>query len=371
MVTEETKQAICNAADKLWLTHGPLAREFERAISGYIGQKYGVFCNSGSSANLLALSALTAPELGERRIKPGDEVITTALNFPTTVAPIIQVGAVPVFVDVDLNLEVQSFEASDNTKAFIINHILGFPTQIRMSDDYWCIEDCCDALGTLLWTGNAGEYGDLSTFSFYPAHHITAGEGGMVCTSDPLLRRLLLSFRDWGRACWCEPGQDNACGHRYDGDYDHKYSYSHIGYNLKATELQAAIGLQQFQHIDEWAEIRQRNFERYLEHDELRKKFDLLGHYTRDVVPFGFPLLTKKDNRNALMRWLDGHGIGNRPIFGGNILRQRAFKDVKYRVVGDLHNTNLIHDRGFFTGCWHGLTVEHVDFVCEKLMEFE
>lgn len=376
------KNAIIEVANAEWYTHGRKCEQFESMLAEYIGVKHAAMCNSGSSANLLALSALTAPELGDRRIKPGDEVITTALAFPTTVNPIIQVGAVPVFVDVYENMMPNLFLESaitPKTKAIIFCHTLGFSFNARwvknfcVSKNLWFIEDCCDALGSEINGRKCGSFGDFSTFSFYTAHHIMTGEGGAVCTSNSALAKIAVSFRDWGRDCTCKPGQDNACGRRYEGGYDHKYTFSHIGYNLKATEFQGALGCIQMREIDQFEAIRKRNYSALAEAG-LDKYLDLpYPVLPEGVSPFGFPMYCRGNERMELMRYLERHEVGNRMVFGGNLLRQPAYKnnpDIRYRVVGHLTETDYVHDRGFFVGCWHGIGVEHVDYVCEHLKRF-
>jgi CDP-6-deoxy-D-xylo-4-hexulose-3-dehydrase len=367
--------------------------EFERKFEQYLGVKDAMFCNSGSSANLLAMSALTAPELGDRRLKPGDEVITTALNFPTTVNPILQVGAVPVFVDVMIpeyvaNHQVVMDAITTKTRAIILAHTLGYPVKLhelyQLCQEWgiWLIEDCCDALGSEINGCKRGTIGDLATFSFYPAHQISTEEGGMVVTSNPLLAKLVRSFRDWGRDCWCEPGHDNTCFKRFDGPYDHKYTYSHIGYNLKGTNMAAAIGCAQMDRLQIFINLRKLNYLHLwnqlftFSRIEDYNKFNTMNNYFTSppwyaTSPFGFPLLCKPPvRRNHLCRFLDSWGVHNRPIFGGNLLRQPAYEGINYRIHGELTNTNNIHDTAFWIGCWPGLSIEQLDYAANKIAEY-
>jgi CDP-4-dehydro-6-deoxyglucose reductase, E1 len=341
---------------------------FEKRFAKKVGAKFCLLCNSGSSANLLAITALTSPLLGDRRLKQGDEVITTALNFPTTVNPIIQNGLVPVFVDVELPYYVPS-ETYIDAPACIFADTLGniTPRHIYLQDRGWLISDKCDSLG-----GEPNhEDTDISTYSFYPAHHITMGEGGAVCTNDPLLYKILKSFRDWGRDCWCKPGQDNACGHRFDGDYDHKYTYSHIGYNLKASDFQAAIGLAQLEKLDGFNEIRRHNWKRLRDGCNDLEDYFILPEATPGSNPawFGFALTirTSKPNRKTMLMELERSSIGTRHLFGGNLLRQPAYKGIQHRVIGDLHNTNLIHDNAFWIGCGPHIDDQRIDYMLETI----
>jgi CDP-6-deoxy-D-xylo-4-hexulose-3-dehydrase len=359
---------------------------FEKKFAKLVGAKYAMLCNSGSSANLLAISALTSPLLGERRLKPGDEVITTALNFPTTVNPIIQNGLVPVFVDVELPYYVpiakSIYEASENeirTRAIILSNTLGNDVNSGIEgwqDCYkiWFIRDCCDSLGTKNDLGlESGFYADITTHSFYPAHHITMQEGGAVCTTSNMLKKIITSFRDWGRDCWCERGQDNACGHRFDGDYDHKYTYSHIGYNLKCTDFQAAIGLAQLEKLDKFNEIRRHNWKRLRDGCQDLEEYFILPEPTPGSNPawFGFSLCLRRGSRLNLLRQLEKSGIGTRLLFAGNILRQPAYQNaqLKYRVIGELKNTNLIHDNAFWIGCGPHITDEMIDYMLTVIHE--
>jgi len=355
-------------------TYGDFSRKFERMLCEFVGAKYCLLTNSGSSANLIALSALTAEELGERRLKKGDEVITTALNFPTTVNPIIQCGLVPVFVDVELPYyvpEKQTFEHKSNNAiffpAFLGNEIPLIYSMFPVRTESYSLFDNCDAIN------KDCHCGDISTYSFYPAHHITTGEGGAVCTNDPLLYKLMRSFRDWGRDCWCPPNTDNSCGHRFDGEYDHKYTYSHIGYNLNMTEMQAALGVAQMSKLSEFIERRKQLFKKY--YDGLKDLEDVfwLPEATPGSDPawFGFPLtFREKHDTQSFCRTLEEkYKIGNRRMFAGNILRQPAYKDIEHRVIGDLKNTNWIMDNGFWLFLSPTITDEMADYVLEVLRD--
>lgn len=375
-----------------WLTTGRFADEFERRFAKLFGRRHAILVNSGSSANLVAFLALTSPKLGRRRITPGDEVITVAAAFPTTVNPMVQFGAVPVFVDIDLptfNVDVSRLEeaVSEKTKAVMIAHTLGNPynldavTAFCKEHKLWLIEDCCDAVGSTYRGQQVGSFGDLATVSFYPAHHITMGEGGCVITNKGQLKLLVESFRDWGRDCWCEPGKENTCGKRFDqqfGDlphgYDHKYVYSHIGYNLKLTDMQAAVGVAQLEKLDDFIQIRKDNFARLhagledLEHELM------LPEATEHSDPswFGFPLAVRPEgplSRHNLVRQLDQAGIHTRQLFGGNLLRQPAYRNIPHRVVGDLTNTDFVMDNALWIGVYPGLTEPHLDYVLGSFHE--
>lgn len=343
---------------------GKYTRQFERGMADFTRHRFGVFTNSGSSANLLALAALELPK--------GSEVITCAVNFPTTVNAIIQLGLVPVFVDADpKTLNMKDFYSCG--EATIIAHTLGNPAKIptiynRDGGIYPVIEDCCDALGSTLNGQLVGTRGVMSTYSFYPAHHITTGEGGMVMTDSPKLKKILESYRDWGRDCWCEPGEDNTCGIRYKGDYDHKYTYSRIGYNLKASDLQAAVGVAQLDRLQDFIARRRSNWE-YLRAGLAELPIEIV-EAAPDSNPswFGFAFLTHE--RNRLARYLDSKEIGNRPIMAGNILRQPAYKNIEHRVIGNLDGANKIHEQGLWIGCFPGLNTGHLDYVIEKMKGF-
>lgn len=378
--------SLVDASLDFWLTAGRYADRFEKELAAYIGAKYCLLTNSGSSANLLAVSALTSPKLGEKRLKPGDEVITTACGFPTTLNPILQNNLVPVFLDVALgtyNLQADRIEEaiSDRTKAILVPHTLGNPVDLDTvmemvkKFDLWYIEDNCDALGSRYKEKFTGTFGHISTCSFYPAHHITMGEGGAVLTSDPLLKKIIASFRDWGRDCWCDPGCDNSCRKRFDWQlgrlppgYDHKYIYSHIGYNLKLTDMQAAIGVEQLKKIPEFIKTRKENFD--LLHAALKKYEDvlILPLATRYSDPswFGFPIIVREDapfNRNEIVRYLEDRKVATRMLFGGNLLKQPAYAEIKCRVAGSLENSDLVMDALFWIGVYPGLKKEILDYI--------
>lgn len=376
-----------------WLTTGRFNDAFEKRLGEYIGVPYVLTTTSGSSANLLAMTALTSPKLGERQLKPGDEVITVAAGFPTTVNPAIQNGLVPVFVDVDIptyQIKPEMIEAaiSDKTKAIMVAHTLGNVFDLsearRVADKHnlWLIEDCCDALGSTYNGQMVGTFGDIATVSFYPAHHITMGEGGAVFTKDNELRKLIESFRDWGRDCYCAPGCDNTCKKRFDQQlgslphgYDHKYTYSHLGYNLKITDMQAACGLAQMDRVEELVQARKDNYAYLKERLVSCEEFIILPEATENSEPswFGFPITIKEDigiDRVDLLKFMDQFKIGTRLLFAGNLTRQPYFQDVEYRVVGELKNTDLIMNNTFWIGVYPGLTNDHLDFVVEKFEEF-
>jgi CDP-6-deoxy-D-xylo-4-hexulose-3-dehydrase len=390
--------SVVDSALDNWFTTGHFAEEFERKLARFVGVRCASLVNSGSSANLLAISALTSPKLGDRRLKPGDEVITVAAGFPTTVNPILQNRLVPVFVDVTLptyEIDVSQLEAalSDRTRAVMIAHTLGnvfdldAVTAFTRKHDLWLIEDCCDALGST-WLGSTGKarkvgtFGDIATVSFYPAHHITLGEGGAVLTDKPNLQVLIESFRDWGRDCWCHTGKENTCGKRFDWQlgslpcgYDHKYTYSHIGYNLKATDMQAALGVSQIEKLPNFIERRKANF-RYL-HAALKPLADclLLPEATPGSDPawFGFPIAVRQDapfTRQDLIAALEAKKIATRLLFAGNLLRQPAYQDCEYRAIGELPNTDFVMNNVFWIGVYPGLTTEMLDFVAETILRF-
>jgi CDP-4-dehydro-6-deoxyglucose reductase, E1 len=385
--------SLIDASLDFWLTTGPYAEQFEKDLADFLGVKYCLLTNSGSSANLLAVSALTSPKLGEKRLKTGDEVITTACGFPTTLNPIIQNNLVPVFIDVDLgsyNIQAKQIDEaiSEKTKAIVIPHTLGNPAdldtimKIVKKYDLWFIEDNCDALGSRYNGKHTGSFGHISTCSFYPAHHITMGEGGAVITSDPLLKKIIMSFRDWGRDCWCDPGCDNTCKKRFDwqlGDlpqgYDHKSIYSHIGYNLKATDMQAAVGVEQLKKLPGFIEKREDNFN--LLYQELKKYEDyfILPHSTPYSKPswFGFPLLVRSDalfSRESIVTYLEEKKIATRMLFGGNLLRQPGYKEIQYRIVDSLKNTDFVMNNLFWIGVYPGLTKDMVDYIEQCFKEF-
>ena len=390
---EKEMTTLVDSALDFWLTTGRFAKQFEEELANFLGVKYCLLTNSGSSANLLALSALTSKKLGEKRLKPGDEVITTAAGFPTTINPIIQNNLIPVFLDVEpgtYNIMADKIEKaiSQKTRAIMLAHTLGNPFDlekvmtIAQKYNLWFIEDNCDAFGSLYKGKFTGTFGHISTLSFYPAHHITMGEGGALITNDTLLKRLIESFRDWGRDCWCAPGYDNTCGKRFSWQlgnlpygYDHKYIYSHIGYNVKATDLQAAVGLAQLKKLPEFAEARRKNYQRIYE--GLKKYEDrlILPKVTPGSDPcwFGF-LITVKDNagftKNEIVRFLEEKRIATRMLFAGNITRQPLFENVKFRVVGDLANTDLIMNNAFWIGVYPGLTNEMIDYILDVFNNF-
>jgi CDP-6-deoxy-D-xylo-4-hexulose-3-dehydrase len=390
---EKELQLMVEASLDGWLTTGRFNEAFEKRLAEYLGVPYLLTTTSGSSANLLALTALTSPKLGERRLKPGDEVITVAAGFPTTVNPAIQNGLIPVFVDVDIptyQIKPEMIEAavSEKTKAIMIAHTLGNTFDLtearRVADKYnlWLIEDCCDALGSTYNGQMVGTFGDIATVSFYPAHHITMGEGGAVFTKDKELRKLVESFRDWGRDCYCAPGCDNTCGCRFDQQlgtlphgYDHKYTYSHLGYNLKITDMQAACGLAQMDSVEAFVQARKDNFA-YLKAGLVNcEEFIILPEATEHADPswFGFPITIKPESgidRVDLLKFMDQNKIGTRLLFAGNLTRQPYFEGVEYRVVGELTNTDLIMNHTFWIGVYPGLTQEHLNFVIEKFEEF-
>ena len=389
---QELKNMVDASLDA-WLTTGRFNRAFEEKLAAFLGVKYGITVNSGSSANLVAFSALTSPKLGERAIKKGDEVIGVAAGFPTTVNPIIQFGAIPVFVDVDLhthnvNADLIEQAMTPKTKAIMLAHTLGNPFNLEkikaLCEKYnlWLVEDCCDALGATYNGQKVGTFGDIATLSFYPAHHITMGEGGAVFTNNAELKTIAESFRDWGRDCYCAPGCDNTCNCRFSqqhGDlpfgYDHKYVYSHLGYNLKISDMQAACGLAQLDRVEEFIEKRRKNFA-YLK-NRLQTLTDFL--YLPEATPnsdpswFGFPITLKEESgttRVDLLRFLDQHKIGTRLLFAGNLTKQPYFKGVEYRVVGDLTNTDITMNQTFWVGIYPALGEEHLEYIAEKLEEY-
>ena len=387
---------ICSVVDSAldgWFTTGRFAKDFERKLARFVGVRSASLVNSGSSANLVALSALTSPKLGERQLKPGDEVITVAAGFPTTVNPILQNRLVPVFLDVTLptyEIDVTRLEEaySPKTKAVMIAHTLGnvfdldAVTAFCKKYNLWLVEDCCDALGSTYKGRKVGTFGDISTVSFYPAHHITMGEGGAVMTDKPALQVLIDSFRDWGRDCWCEPGVDNTCGKRFDWQlgtlpcgYDHKYTYSHVGYNLKATDMQAALGVSQIEKLPQFIEKRKENFAYLKNALKPLEEFLLLPVATENSDPswFGFPIGVKTSapfTRDQLTRALETQKIGTRLLFAGNLLRQPAYEGYEYRVIGDLANTDYVMNQVFWIGVYPGLTTEMLDFIAKTMTEF-
>lgn len=390
---------LVDSALEFWLTSGRYTEEFEKKLAEYLGVTYCSFVNSGSSANLLAFMSLTSPLLEERQVKPGDEVITVAAGFPTTVAPIIQYGAVPVFVDVTIpqyNIDAEQVEEAitDKTKAIMVAHTLGNPfnlekiVKICKKYNLWLIEDNCDALGSTYTidgkTKLTGTVGDIGTSSFYPPHHMTTGEGGAVYTNNPLLNRIVRSFRDWGRDCQCAPGQDNFCGNRFTQKYgelpvgyDHKYVYSHFGYNLKATDMQAAVGCAQLDKFPSFVERRKQNFK--MLYEGLKDLDDKLilpeKEPNSDPSWFGF-MITVKDNlnRNDIVQYLETHGVQTRMLFAGNLIKHPCFDqirgdDSKYRVIGNLENTDKIMKDTFWIGVYPGMTNEKLDYMIKCIKE--
>lgn len=376
-----------------WLTTGRYADEFEARFAAFLGVRHALLCNSGSSANLLAVSTLTSPRLGERRLGPGDEVVTVAAGFPTTVNPILLNGAVPVFVDVELgtyDVDVARLAEAigPRTRAIALAHTLGNPfdvdgvTSLAKEHDLWLVEDNCDAVGSRYRGQLTGTFGDLATVSFYPAHHITMGEGGCVLTDSGVLKKIVESFRDWGRDCWCAPGDQNTCGRRFDwqlGDlphgYDHKYVYSHVGYNLKATDMQAAVGVAQLDKLPEFIDRRRRNWDRLRAGVADLEEWFVLPEPTPGSEPswFGFALTVRPGapfGRHELVQYLEERRIATRLLFGGNLTRQPAYRDAPHRIVGRLDNADVVTDGTFWVGVYPGLTEPMLDFVVETLHAF-
>lgn len=388
----EEMQALVDSSLDFWLTTGRFAKQFETEFAQFMGVRGSVLVNSGSSANLVALTTLTSHQLKDRALRPGDEVITCAAGFPTTVNPIIQNRLVPVFLDVHVpsyNLDVTRLEEaiSPKTKAIMIAHTLGNPfelervLEVAKRHKLWVIEDTCDAVGATYKGKRVGSFGDLATTSFYPAHHITMGEGGAVLTSDPALKKIAESFRDWGRDCWCDPGVDNTCGKRFDWQlgalphgYDHKYTYSHIGYNLKATDMQAAVGVAQLKRLPHFIAARQKNFARL--HAALRplEEFLILPEAAPHAEPswFGFPVSVRNGSplrRDQLIRAIEGRKIGTRLLFGGNLLRQPAYANIEHRVVGMLDGADKVTRDTFWLGVFPGLTDAMIDHIAGTVHE--
>ena len=384
---------LTDASLDFWLTAGKYAAEFEKKLASFIGVKYCVLVNSGSSANLIAVCCLTSPLLKEKRLMPGDEVITTACGFPTTLSPILQNNLVPVFVDVALgtyNIDVRKLEKAitRKTRAIFVAHTLGNPVeldkilQVVRKHNLWFIEDNCDALGSKYRGKYTGEFGHVSTCSFYPAHHITMGEGGAVLTDDSLLRRIVVSFRDWGRDCWCEPGHDNTCKKRFlqqSGNlpfgYDHKYVYSHIGYNLKVTDMQAAVGVAQMEKLPMFIQLRQKNFLALYTRLKKYEKYLLLPETTKYSEPswFGFPVAVRETapfNRSDIVNYLENHKIATRMLFGGNLLKQPAYQNIKHRVFGSHKNTDYVMNNLFWLGVYPGITKEKLKYIFRIIDEF-
>lgn len=397
---EKEMCSLTDATLDFWLTTGRFSDRFEKEFAEWIGVKYAHLVNSGSSANLIAFTVLTAPELGERQIKRGDEVITVACGFPTTVTPILQYGAVPVFVDVTVpqyNIDVSKLEEalSAKTKAVMIAHTLGNPFDLSAvkafcdKNNLWLVEDNCDALGTKYTidgvTKYTGTWGDIGTSSFYPPHHMTMGEGGCVYTDNPLLHRLILSYRDWGRDCICPSGHDNFCGHRFDGQYgelpsgyDHKYVYSHFGYNLKVTDLQAAVGVEQLKKFPSFIEQRRHNWDRLHQALEVVQDKLILPEPAENSIPswFGFLVSVRSEtglDRNQVTRYIEEHNIQTRLLFSGNLIKHPCFDQIRdtdaYRVVGNLDHTEFIMNHTFWVGVYPGMTNEMIDYMAKIMIE--
>ncbi len=398
VVDQDDLEHLLQASFDMWLTAGRFANDFEKKFAEKMGHRFCLLVNSGSSANLVAFSALTSSTLGHRAIRPGDEVITVAAGFPTTVNPIVQYGAVPVFVDVnlpDMGIQIEKLEdaRSPLTKAVMVAHTLGNPFDVKAVKEFctkhnlWLVEDCCDAVGAKVDGQLVGTFGDIATVSFYPAHHMTMGEGGAVLITNPKLKKLAESFRDWGRDCWCPPGKDNTCFKRFDqkfadlpDGYDHKYVYSHVGYNLKVSDMQAAIGCSQLKKLDGFIEKRNRNtaylitcikkeIPNYAEHFYLPEAIN-----GAEPSWFGFPLTLKNvqgnsDLRKNLIKFLEQNKIGTRLLFAGNLIRQPLYKDKKFRVIGDLKNTDHIMNNTFWVGIYPALSEVHMEYIAKKLKE--
>ncbi|MDG6079362.1 lipopolysaccharide biosynthesis protein RfbH [Erythrobacter litoralis] len=386
-------QMLAQSCLDFWLTTGRFNAEFEQRLAHFIGVKHALTVNSGSSANLVAFSTLCSHYLRGEALKPGDEMITVATGFPTTVNPALQYGITPVFVDVDIptyNIKSEMIEAAvtDKTRAIMIAHTLGNPFDLaevmRVAEKYdlFVVEDSCDALGAKYNGQNVGTFGHMGTLSFYPAHHITMGEGGAVFTDKPRLKRVMESMRDWGRDCWCAPGEDNTCGKRFGrklGDlpfgYDHKYTYSHCGYNLKITDMQAAVGLAQIDRIGEFVAARQRNFDKLTELLKPLENLLILPEPTPNSEPswFGYPITLREDapfTRDDLVKHLNEKNVGTRLLFGGNLIRQPYMRDRSYRVVGELTNADIVTERCFWVGIYPGLDEDHLEYTAECISKF-
>jgi len=386
-------RTLVDSSLQFWLTTGPFNDQFQQRLAARVGARYALTANSGSSANLLAFSALTSPLLGERKIEPGAEVITAAAGFPTTVNPVLMAGMTPVFVDIDIpsyniNVDAVAEAITPRTKAIMVAHTLGNPfdavrlAALAEAHDLWLVEDCCDALGATIGGRHVGTFGEIGTLSFYPAHHITMGEGGAMFTSNPVLRRAMEAFRDWGRDCYCETGQDNTCGRRFDwtlGDlpkgYDHKFTYSHLGYNLKITDMQAAVGLSQMDHLEDFIAARRRNFGLLKDGLADLEEFFILPEASAGTEPswFGF-LLTVREGapftRDDIIRHLNQQRIGTRLLFGGNLTRQPYMKGRPFRVHGALDNSDRVMRQSFWIGLYPGLSPEAIAYMLAVIHDF-
>jgi CDP-4-dehydro-6-deoxyglucose reductase, E1 len=392
LLDEEDLVHLVDASLDLWLTAGRFANQFEKEFAEFNDQKFSLLVNSGSSANLVAFAALTSPQWGDRQVKPGDEVITVAAGFPTTVNPIIQHGCIPVFVDVELGtyeLDISQLEKalSDKTKAIMIAHTLGNAFDAKKVKEFcdqhglWLVEDCCDAVGAEVHGKKVGTYGDIATVSFYPAHHMTMGEGGAVMMSNPKMKKIAESFRDWGRDCWCPPGKDNSCNKRFDWQlgelpqgYDHKYIYGHIGYNLKVSDMQAAIGCSQLKKLPDYINKRNENFSILKSALAGTEESLILPESRPEIQPswFGFPLSIKENakvTRNEMVQHLEKNKIGTRLLFAGNLLRQPLYQNIEKRVIGELPNTDYIMNNTFWVGVYPELQENHLNYIVEKIKE--
>ena len=377
-----------------WLTAGRFSNKLERELARYFGSRFSLLVNSGSSANLVAFYALTSPKLKDRAIKPGDEIITVAAGFPTTINPMIQFGCIPVFLDVEIptyNIKAEDIEKAitPKTKAIMLAHALGNPFNLRevmtIAKKYnlWVIEDDCDSLGATYEGKKTGTFGDLATLSFYPAHHITMGEGGAVLVNNASLKKVAESFRDWGRDCWCAPGKDNTCGERYcqklgelPEGYDHKYTYSHIGFNLKVSDMQASVGLSQLTKADHFVARRKENHAMLLGMFKEFEEHFILPVATENSDPswFGFMLTIRENspiNRNKFVEYLENNKIGTRLFFGGNLLRQPAYSTLNYRKIGNLENTDLVMNNSFWLGVWPGLEKKHYEYIIDVVRNYK
>jgi CDP-6-deoxy-D-xylo-4-hexulose-3-dehydrase len=394
VVGEKEAKYVAQSIREPRLSGGSWNKLFRKQLGEFVGSRWVSLTNSGSSSNLLALSALTSPRVEEEyRLVPGDRVITVASGFPTTVAPIYQLGLVPIFVDVQLGTYNIMISRLNRTlqykpKAIMIAHTLGNPFNLDAVLDFCLenkvilIEDCCDALGAEWGGQSVGTFGAYSTYSFYPAHHITTGEGGAVISHSAKLQKILNSFRDWGRDCWCEPGDENTCGKRFDQNfehlpkgYDHKYIYSHLGYNMKMSNMQAACGAAQMEQVQEWREIRRRNFSMLMKAMVPYSEFFILPeiYMKAKLNPFGFPLTIRESapfSRKTFVTYLEENGIATRPLFGGNLLRQPAFANQEMFMVDALHNSEQVVKNSFWIGCWHGLSVNQINYVINIFNDF-